>query len=336
MTKHWEWAMQTVLSRMSFTHVTYLTDRNVFKNDAFLRLVPVVASFPDKLITYRAEAIRESKDKLRLEQVGTTGRLFQIRSGDLVDAFLKLDWVNIFPAMLNSCVPRGLVEQITSEHGEVFSSVSPDFNFGFKALDLEDSILYFDETLLVNYGMTLSNGLNFTKGRRSKNEASVNFASQIDKSDIYVDSLLPFCSTILDAVLNEYFFIEKNAKRRTFPKPDQSRYRSYVIRNVLQMDPGEFRDTALRELKKKLGSSFYILSLSGRFPLGRYTRRIYEELLIRTSSLSEISALKDFDDMGEALDYAMSHSVPHVANLNNFYKRTTLFPSKAFEVGFGE
>jgi glycosyltransferase involved in cell wall biosynthesis len=335
MTKHWEWAMQTVLAQTSFTHVTYLTDRNVFKRDAFRQLASVTERFPDKLIAYRPEAIYGSDNDLRLEQIGTTGRLFEIRSADLVDAFLKLDWVSIFPAMLNSCVPRRLIEEIASEHGEVFSSISPDFNFGFKVLDLEDSILYFDETLLVTYGLTLSNGLNFTKGRRSNNEASVDFANQIDKSDIHIDSLLPFCSTILDAVLNEYFFIEKNAKRRKFPKPDSERYRSYVIRNVLHMDQGEFRDEALRELKRKLGSSFHTLALRGRFPLARYGRRIYEELLIRTMRLSETSEIKDFDDLASALDYAMSHSAPQIANLNNFYKRTTFVPSKAIELSCG-
>lgn len=331
MTKHWEWAMRQSLRLSDFTHVTYLTDRTVFKNFAFSRLDGICGRFPDKLITYRSESIYDEEGRVRLEQTGATGRIFELTSDLLIDSFLTLDWVSPFPAMLNSCVPRQLVETIAELHGEIFSSISPDFNFGFKVLDLVDSILHIDETLLVSYGNKFSNGINIAKGTFT-NDASADFTSRIDKADIYIDSILPFGTTIVDAVLNEYFYIRKNAKKRSFPLPDERRYKAYVIRNLLQMDNQELKARLLADVRKKYGAAYAALYLRAKLPLKRYVRRVIEEAILKIRPASEPWVIKHFPDYAAALQYAKSNSAPPIDHTWSFYKRTSIVPAKVRQV----
>jgi glycosyltransferase involved in cell wall biosynthesis len=329
MTKHWEWAIREGMKLSTFTHVTYLTDRRVFKTAAFEKLRQTTEIFPAKLVTYHAEAIYDERETVRLEQTGTTGKLFELTSQLLIEAFLTLDWVSPFPAMLNSCVPRPLMEKIAAHHVQIFSSIAPDFNFGFKVLDLEDSILYLDETLLVAYGNKFSNGLSIAKGTQSTNKAAADFTSTIETTDIHVDSVLPFGSTIVDAVLNEYFYILKNAKRRSFPIPDDGRYKAYVIRNILYLENQVLRDELLKDLRRQFGVHYYPLYLRGRFPFRRYIRRIIEEVMLKIHTSDESWVEKRFDTYEKALEFAINNSAPSIATLRNFYKRTSIIPSRA-------
>ena len=45
--------------------------------------------------------------------------------------------------MLNCVVPRGVLDAVRMRFGSVFSSISPDWNFAYRALEVVDSLLYF-------------------------------------------------------------------------------------------------------------------------------------------------------------------------------------------------
>ena len=46
--------------------------------------------------------------------------------------------------MMNNCAPRTVLEGIAKRFGSVFASISPDYNFCFRCLEVVDAILYYD------------------------------------------------------------------------------------------------------------------------------------------------------------------------------------------------
>ena len=66
--------------------------------------------------------------------------------------------------MLNCIVPRRVFENISARFGNVFTSIAPDFNFCFRCLDLEDSILFYDKSPLFHYALDRSNGASASRG----------------------------------------------------------------------------------------------------------------------------------------------------------------------------
>ena len=333
MTKHWDWVMKTVLEKYEFSHITFLTDRMVFKKDALKQLESISGRFPDKLITYAIDEILDQTDPVTLLQNSTTKKLFEITNDEMVKAFLELLWVSPFPRMFNCYVPRSFIEQVHKEYGEIFSSVSPDFNFGFKVMDLEDSTLYYDEALLVSYGLKVSNGQNMLTGTWATNETAIDFHKQIDQSDVYIDCLLPFCSTAIDALLNEYFYIVKRGKRRKFPPLNKSKYRSRVISNVLQLPPSNVRSQLIGILQKEYGKRYPEFVLRSKLPLKRYGLRLISDA--STTIFAKEGAVRmEFESIDKALEYLINSRAFKSRSRASFYKRTSILPLKLNELKF--
>jgi hypothetical protein len=332
MSLHWDWMMKQALANSSFSHVIILTDRMLFKKGGLQKLQAVSRTYPDHVVTYAIDELFDETEPPTLIQNATTGKLFEIMNEDVIDAFLELLWVSPFPTMLNSCVPRTVVEKVKKHYDEIFSSVSPDFNFGFKIMDLEDSILYYDEALLVSYGYGHSNGRSVITGNRATDDTAKDFDKNIVRDDIYIDSLLPFPSVVIDALLNEYFYIVKNAKKRRFPPLNPNKYRSRVISNVLLLHNKELREDSLAILRTKFGKRYYEYLLRAKLPIKRYGLRIVEESLLKIFRKEGSRMITTFETVDEGLIYAMNTPTPRLRTLLNFYKRTSIFPTKVREL----
>jgi len=331
MARHWDWMMKQALAKSSFTHVIILTDRMLFKNGALQKLQGISGTYPDQVVTYAIDELFDETDPPTLVQNATTGKLFEIRNEDVVDAFLELLWVSPFPTMLNSYVPRTVVENIENQYEEIFSSVSPDFNFGFKIMDLEDSILYYDEALLVSYGYSHSNGRSVVTGNRATDETAKDFDKHIVRDDVYIDSLLPFPRVVIDALLNEYFYILKHAKKRHFPPLNPNKYRSRVISNVLRLQNKELSVELLGMLREKFGSRYPEYLLRAKLPIKRYTLRMIEEALLLGFRKEGVRKTMTFPTVDEGLAYATNSQLEHLNTLISFYKRTSILPTKVKE-----
>ena len=66
--------------------------------------------------------------------------------------------------MLNSIVPRRLLEEIDHVYGNVFASIAPDHCFAYRCLDRVDSIVYWDRVAIVQQALSRSNGYSQIRG----------------------------------------------------------------------------------------------------------------------------------------------------------------------------
>src|SRR5262245_25164589 len=114
MRDHWNWAIDTMLSDSSLTHLTILTDRMVFRSTALALLEDVAARFPHDIISYNHDRLDDwNPQRISFVLNRGSGRLFKVDSTLLLrrtaagDAFL---WP--LPRLLNSVAPREIVQAV--------------------------------------------------------------------------------------------------------------------------------------------------------------------------------------------------------------------------------
>ena len=66
--------------------------------------------------------------------------------------------------MLNSIVPRPVLEDIAATYGNVFASIAPDHCFGYRCLDRVDSILHWTACSSSSARCARSNGYSQIRG----------------------------------------------------------------------------------------------------------------------------------------------------------------------------
>ena len=168
MTKHWDWVINQALGKYSVNHFLYLTDRMIFKTGQLQEVRDIAKCYPDYIISYDHDRVADDRKPVKLEQSNWTGKLYRIKSGQILFLSSQAHFHSLLPRMLNSIAPRNVLNQISQSVGNIFSSVAPDFNFCYKSLGIVDSILYFDKALIVHYAILQSNGASFAKGIPSK------------------------------------------------------------------------------------------------------------------------------------------------------------------------
>ena len=126
-----------------------------------------------------------------------------------------------FPRMLNCVVPRGVVNRLNERFGSVFSSIAPDWNFCFRALSLEDSIVFFDKAILLHYALDRSNGQSITRGVMTRDYAD--FLANL-KTALNASAPIPGIATVWNAIIHEYCEVKRATGSPKFPELNRLRY----------------------------------------------------------------------------------------------------------------
>src|SRR3954468_2192551 len=125
MPAHWDWALGQALEQPA-THVSFLTDRMIFKPGEMKSLLAIAARYPDKIICYMHDRVADHAKPVTLEQLPWTGNLFEVRTRTLLDLVANSVMYDCStPRMLNCLVPRSIIDQIRLKFGTVFSSIAP-------------------------------------------------------------------------------------------------------------------------------------------------------------------------------------------------------------------
>lgn len=205
MASHWDWAMTCALADPAVTHVGYLTDRMVFRRDCLPLLLAMIEDHPGRILAYNHDDLIDHARPVRLHQHPRTSELMELDAQHLLDLGAGGEFPHALPRMLNCLVPRDVVEVVRDRFGSVFASVSPDYCFAFRSLDAVDSILYFDESCLVNYALDRSHGFSYTRGLENRDRRE--FVADLAGAPMHVSTPLPEFETVMNSVFNEYFFV---------------------------------------------------------------------------------------------------------------------------------
>ena len=201
--------------------------------------------------------------------------------------------------MLNCFVPRSILSAIKNRFGTVFSSIAPDWNFTYRALEVVDSVLYYNAPALVHYALTRSNGESAHRG--IKNETYTDFIRELPKP-VNIDAPFPEIITVWNAIISEYCCVKKEAQSQKFPELDMGKYVEALADGVDAIEDPQFK----QQMKEELMARGWDPKASARPRQPSLARklvspgRIFHKLRILVNPVT-------FDDADQALKYAIKH-----------------------------
>jgi len=224
MPAHWEWAIEQALANYKTSHFSYLTDRMMFRNGALKEVLGLTALYPDKVISYNHDRICDDTRPVRVEQYEVTEKLLEVESQRLLRLLSEAILHHGLPRMLNCIVPRRVFEVIHRRFGNVFTSIAPDFNFCFRCLDMEDSILFYDKSPLFHYAQDRSNGACAVRSEPTPDTVDFEANLPVDNSIRNYATPIPSLITSTNAVYNEYLIYKQETGSSRFPDVDLQKY----------------------------------------------------------------------------------------------------------------
>lgn len=217
MPAHWDWAIHEALQSYPASHFLYLTDRMMFRKGALSEVLKLAALYPFEVITYNQDRIVDNVRPILVEQYPGTGKLLEVDSRRFTWLLSQAVFHPGLPRMNNSLVPRTALARIEERFGNIFSSISPDFNFCCRCLELEESILFYDKSPIFHYALSRSNGASVTRGERTPDYRDF-IANLPATSAIWNATPIPELNTAVNAVFHEYFlFQQETGSNRFFP-----------------------------------------------------------------------------------------------------------------------
>jgi hypothetical protein len=223
MSEHWDWAMGLALGDPEPSHYTVLTDRMIFKPGHLSELLQQVALFPRDVLSYNYDKLDDSVAPIHLELEPWSGKVLVLDPAHMLLLSSRGIYSNALPRMLNTVVPRPVVEAIRQRFGTVFASISPDVCFAYRCLAVVDRLLYFDKAVLIQYAVNRSQGLNYARGIRAPEV--VDFAAMLgtDRPN-FSCAPIPSLQTVGNATFHEYAFVRTEAGSPRFPEIDRWNY----------------------------------------------------------------------------------------------------------------
>jgi hypothetical protein len=114
------------------------------------------------------------------------------------------------------------LRSLQARYGKFFDSYAPDFNFCYRVLEMEESILFQHEALLLNYAMRRSNGASISRGEMTQDRAD--FAAHLSRSQNYYAAPIPDIITVRNAIAHEYCLVREETRSAKLPPLDKQKY----------------------------------------------------------------------------------------------------------------
>jgi glycosyltransferase involved in cell wall biosynthesis len=308
MTAHWQWALEQVPE--DSRHVTFLTDRMVYKPGALQKLAAVAISHPDAVITYMHDRIIDDQRPVQLEQYEYSGKLYRIECSRLVRMVAESFLHGCLPRMLNSVTPRRVLGEVQNRFGNVFSSLAPDFSFCFRVLSTQKQIMYLDESLLVHYALDRSNGTSILRGNVTQDCAD--YLAAIGSDVVYVAAPIPELTMVHNAIMHEFNVAKAETSSPKFPEINFPKYLDALECETREFFNSEYRERVMsvvrryRETTKPSG--FGKIASGTRALMSRAYGKLRLTLSRANGSNSVASQPLQFESTRQALDFAMTHA----------------------------
>lgn len=299
MSQHWDWALQEAL-KLECDHFAFLTDRMVFRPNALIQALDLVERHPDKILSYLHDRVADFRRPFTLDLNEWSGRLYEVASTRLLAlSALSVMYDGSCPRMLNCVVPRHILSAIRHRFGTVFSSIAPDWNFTYRALEVVDSVLYYNAPVLVHYALRRSNGESATRG--INNDAYMDFVRDAT-APINAEAPFPEIITVWNAIISEYCHVKKEAHSLKFPELDMGRYVEALARGIEFIEDPE----VARQMEQHLRARGWAPEPRVRPRQPSLARKLVSPRRV-FNKLRTLLPPVTFDDAHQALAYAIRH-----------------------------
>lgn len=241
MPDHWQWAIEQALANYDASHFSYLTDRMMFRTGGLREVLELADLYPDKVITYNHDRICDNRRPIRVEEYEVTEKLLEVESPHLLELCSQAILHHGLPRMLNCIVPRRVLEGLRNRFGNTFSSIAPDFNFCFRCLDQEDSILFYDKSPMFHYALDRSLGATGTRGESTPELTDFESNLPVDSVNRNYATPIPSLITATNAVFNEYLVYKQQTQSARFPEVNVQNYLRANATEVAEISDPQLR-----------------------------------------------------------------------------------------------
>jgi hypothetical protein len=248
MTAHWNFAVEHALSDRSFTHFTILTDRMLFKSGSIKEIMRILKFFPTDVMSYTYERIHDLSLPVVFRPLPRSGKLIRIESSKMLVMSANMAFPSCLPRMLNSVCTREHLLALKLRCGQIFASVAPDFNFCYHTLDMCESFIFYDDSLMINYAQGRSNGGSFSRGVMTKD--SQDFIAHLGGVSMNECSPLPEIPTVGNSIVHEYCVEKRLSSSGKLPDVSIEAYMDFLASEVLKFENRESKDRPLRILRE--------------------------------------------------------------------------------------
>jgi hypothetical protein len=245
MTDHWTWALERALEDPSVEFVSYLTDRMTLACGELSHVLAALDMAPGRIVSYNHEHIDDLHDPVHVVPNECSGRLIAIPSSALIRLAARGQRHMSTPRMLNTVVPRALLDAIAARFGSVFASASPDFAFAFRALATVDDVAFLDRPVLIEHSTRRSNGTSTSRGIASPDGADF---VRIVGGAVFAHAPAPHLRTISNAVFSEYCFVRSDAPE-VFPPLLRRDYLATIARDLRLIEDRTLAERTLADLR---------------------------------------------------------------------------------------
>lgn len=319
MTAHWEWIREQIEKNATESHVSYITDRNILRGGELKTLVALAEKFPSKVVTHNQDTIDDASLPVKLTQLPWTGKVFRVKSEFILDLSAVSVWHYAIPRMSNCTVPKSVFDRIVKKYGSVFESISPDFCFAYKCLDVEEDFIYLDKPLQTNYCVKRSNGLSMGKGIMQKE--FTDFLGNLGKNNVVLNHATPVpeFQTVINAIIHEYCFIKEKAHSSKFKELEVNAYLEANEIEIAYVENESLKNAMIKLLedKKREISETSVDKKTAVFK--RHTAgKILTKFLMSFAGLTESNfssmmngKISEFGDLYEALNASQNTPIPN-------------------------
>ena len=282
-----------------------------------------MTKYPAKIVSYSFDSIDDSVFPISVSQITYSGKLFEIQSASILKLYAEMERIQALPKMLNSVVPRKLAATILEKYGNCFFSMSPDYNFAFRCLDLEESILFYDRPLFISYGNTRSNGWNVLQGNFKKD--ALDFIKNLESTEVCFDTPIKDMWVLPNPIIHEYCYAKLPDVAHKFPEMNQTKYLLSLVENVILYKNEEMRAEMFRKLRSHLGFDL------PKYRAQAFLERKFKGLKVRLhnfiNSQSPYLLIKRFENVEEAIIYATESPRKPVSDCKFMPERMGTMPS---------
>lgn len=233
MSNHWDWALQQALESYEASHFVFLTDRMMFKPGLLKLVVEIVQLYPHRIIAYNHDMIDDDQRPILVEQYPWTGKLLEVSCLRLSYIYSQCYTHYCLPRMLNSVVPRKVLDVVRERFGNRFASIAPDMNFGFRCLEVCDSILFYDRSPIFHYALDRSNGASQTRGELTPDNLDFIANLPVNNSERNYATPIPQLLSTGNAIMNEYCIVRRETQSSRFFEID---IKNYLARMAAELD----------------------------------------------------------------------------------------------------
>ena len=305
MVEHWEWALREVLRHVDPTHVTFLTDRMVYRPQASEYLLRAMRLFPGAISVFNHDRIDDSVARIRIQLQPSTFGVFRTDPRAVLSLAAEgrpAQWV--IPRMLNAVVPVEIIHALVKENDRVFGGISPDYYFGYRVLATVDHYMSLDMPLLVHSALNRSTGNSWSTGRMSAD--ATDFIRH--EGGLRFETPFPDLITITNAMLHDYAVVARETGSSRFVPIDTGALHAQLRRDVALMAPGAFRDEMASRLARYAGPAVEVESGPAPPTARRTLRGLAYRMVVPRIPVDRLPALLRLPILAMGGDYRTSEA----------------------------